>query len=113
MKKEHCIAGGAKMFISKQARWAYARLAEAMGEHGEPVCSQTDPEEWFPEKGGSNTYAKKHCHQCPLKDPCLQFALLNNELHGIWGGVAPRQRQKMAGRGKGRPHGRTDAVYRD
>lgn len=101
------------MFISKDARLAYGRLAKAMEIHGDPICSETDPEQWFPEKGGSNAYAKKHCKECPLKDPCLQFALLNNEPYGIWGGVAPRARQQMARRGQGRPNGRTDSVDRD
>jgi len=101
------------MFISKEARLAYGRLAEAMEKYGDPICSETDPEQWFPEKGASNTYAKKHCKECPLKDPCLQFALLNNEPYGIWGGVAPRGRQKMAGRAVGRPQMRRDSVDRD
>lgn len=101
------------MFISKDARWAYQRLTDAIKDYGEPVCAQSDPEEWFPEQGGSYGHAKRVCGECPLKDPCLQFALLNNEPYGIWGGVAPRTRQRMAGRGKGRPHGRKDAVDRD
>lgn len=101
------------MFISKEARMAYIRLANAMEEHGEPPCSQTDPEVWFPQKGGSTTLAKKVCNECPLKKPCLQFALLNNEPYGIWGGVAPRERRHMASRYIGRIQGRTDSVDRD
>ena len=91
------------MFISKEARQAYQRLADAVSNYGEPACAQSDPEEWFPEKGGSYGHARKVCGQCPLKDPCLQFALLNNEAHGIWGGVAPRTRRKMAARAVSKP----------
>ena len=83
------------MFISKDARLAYQRLAEAMAEHGEPVCSQTDPEEWFPEKGGSNRFAKEICGRCPLKEPCGQFAIMNKEHHGIWGGLSETQRRRL------------------
>lgn len=101
------------MFISKYARQAYIRLAKGLEEYGEPACSQSDPDEWFPDQGGSSSHAKKVCNECPLKDPCLQFALLNNEIHGIWGGVSAKNRQKMANRSKGRPSGRKDAVYRD
>ena len=96
------------MFISKEARLAYARLAAAMEEHGEPVCSQTDPEEWFPEKGGSTALAKMYCKPCPLKKECLEFALKNNELFGIWGGVGPRTRRRMPGRAVGSYHRRED-----
>lgn len=96
------------MFISKDARLAYGRLAAAMNEHGDPVCSQTDPEEWFPEKGANNAQARKICNECPLKDPCLQFALLNNEPYGIWGGKSSKARQKMSGRAVGRPQMRRD-----
>lgn len=30
---------------------------------------------------------------CPLLDECLEFALVNNERFGIWGGTDPEQRK--------------------
>lgn len=59
------------------------------------VCSQTDPEIFFPEKGGSTKQAKKICNlSCDLLDECLDWALKNNEKFGIWGGLSERERRK-------------------
>ena len=31
------------------------------------LCAQTDPEAFFPEKGGSTREAKKICQRCPVR----------------------------------------------
>lgn len=59
------------------------------------LCAQTDPEAFFPEKGGSTAAAKRVCAACPVRAQCLEYALENREMHGIWGGVAERQRRNM------------------
>lgn len=59
------------------------------------VCAQTDPEAFFPERGGSNRAAKAICKGCPVIDQCLAYALKHDERFGIWGGVAERDRRAM------------------
>ncbi len=59
------------------------------------VCSQTDPEAFFPEKGGSTRDAKKICSGCDVKQQCLEYALKNDERFGIWGGLSERERRKL------------------
>ncbi|MEY4397221.1 MAG: Transcriptional regulator WhiB [Actinomycetota bacterium] len=59
------------------------------------LCSQTDPEAFFPEKGGSTRDAKRICSQCTVRDECLEFALENDERFGIWGGLSERERRKF------------------
>src|SRR5215813_9062313 len=39
------------------------------------LCSQTDPEAFFPEKGGSTREAKRICVGCEVRDECLEYAL--------------------------------------
>ncbi len=58
-------------------------------------CSQTDPEAFFPEKGGSTRMAKRICKRCEVKDECLEYALVHDERFGIWGGMSERERRKM------------------
>nr|WP_246242764.1 MULTISPECIES: WhiB family transcriptional regulator [Flexivirga] len=60
------------------------------------LCRQTDPEIFFPEKGGSTKDAKRICHSCPVAAECLDQALANDERFGIWGGVPERRRRKLA-----------------
>lgn len=58
-------------------------------------CQQSDPEFWFPEKGGATTYAVRVCNRCPVRTECLDFALRTLEPHGIWGGKTERERLKI------------------
>ena len=59
------------------------------------LCAQTDPEAFFPEKGGSTRDAKKICGSCEVRASCLEYALHNDERFGIWGGLSERERRKL------------------
>lgn len=59
------------------------------------LCSQTDPEAFFPEKGGSTRDAKRICQGCTVRGECLEYALSNDERFGIWGGLSERERRKL------------------
>ena len=59
------------------------------------LCAQTDPEAFFPEKGGSTREAKKVCLTCEVRQECLEYALGNDERFGIWGGLSERERRKL------------------
>lgn len=59
------------------------------------LCAQTDPEAFFPEKGGSTREAKRICQGCEVKDECLEAALAHDERFGIWGGLSERERRKL------------------
>lgn len=59
------------------------------------LCGQTDPEAFFPEKGGDVRMAKKVCEMCEVKEKCLDYALENDERFGVWGGLSERQRRKL------------------
>lgn len=71
------------------------------------LCAQTDPEAFFPEKGGSTREAKKVCQSCEVRAECLQAALDRDERFGIWGGLSERERRRIKDRaGQGRRIGR-------
>lgn len=59
------------------------------------LCAQTDPEAFFPEKGGSTREAKGVCASCTVRAQCLEYALKNDERFGIWGGYSERERRRM------------------
>ena len=59
------------------------------------LCAQTDPEAFFPEKGGSTREAKRVCHGCEVRADCLEYALAHDERFGIWGGLSERERRKL------------------
>ena len=68
------------------------------------LCSQTDPELFFPEHMTStNTIAiaKSICRECPVQVECLSFALRTKETEGIWGGMTPKERFELLRKTKG------------
>jgi len=59
------------------------------------LCAQTDPEAFFPEKGGSTREAKRICTGCEVRVECLDYALAHDERFGIWGGLSERERRRL------------------
>lgn len=59
------------------------------------LCAQTDPESFFPDKGGSTREAKRTCMACEVRTDCLAYALEHQEWFGIWGGLSERERRKL------------------
>ena len=70
-------------------------LNEVLSWQERALCAQTDPEAFFPEKGGSTREAKKVCLTCEVRGNCLEYALSNDERFGIWGGLSERERRKL------------------
>ncbi|MEE2521633.1 WhiB family transcriptional regulator [Pseudarthrobacter sp. J75] len=66
-----------------------------LGWQTDALCAQTDPEAFFPEKGGSTRDAKKVCGSCNVRSQCLEYALANDERFGIWGGLSERERRRL------------------
>jgi WhiB family redox-sensing transcriptional regulator len=69
--------------------------ADAESWQEQALCAETDPEAFFPEKGGSTREAKKICTGCEVKAQCLEYALANDERFGIWGGLSERERRRL------------------
>ena len=69
--------------------------ADAQSWQEQALCAETDPEAFFPEKGGSTRDAKRVCTGCPVRAQCLEFALENDERFGIWGGLSERERRRV------------------
>ncbi len=89
--------------IRRAARPAAGGLAELqlLGLAGSPewwfagLCAQTDPELFFPEKGGSTRQAKQVCAACPVRAQCLEYALAHDECFGVWGGLSAWERRPL------------------
>lgn len=62
------------------------------------LCTQTDPELFFPVKGGTTIPAKRICRRCPVRAECLQDALEYLDPFGVRGGLSPRELRELARR---------------
>jgi WhiB family redox-sensing transcriptional regulator len=46
---------------------------------------------FFANKPSQQWEAKKLCNECPVRKQCVQWALNNKQIWGIWGGLTPEQ----------------------
>jgi WhiB family redox-sensing transcriptional regulator len=58
-------------------------------------CLGVDPDLFFPERGASTREAKEVCRACIVRVECLEYALMNGEKFGIWGGMSERERRRI------------------
>lgn len=69
--------------------------------HAEAAClKHPKPDMWFPSMGEVGEYAaaRRTCSTCPVRLACLAYAISNNEVWGIWGGLNRAERANLAGR---------------
>jgi WhiB family redox-sensing transcriptional regulator len=61
------------------------------------ACLHDDPELFFPDRtaGPVIDRAKQICGDCAVRARCLDWALSNGAVFGIWGGRTAAERQAM------------------
>lgn len=63
-----------------------------------------DPDLWFDHEGGSlERNAIAICGTCPVKAPCLDYALSDPGLSGVWGGTNPSMRTSIRNQARRHP----------
>ena len=62
------------------------------------ACRGADLEVFFPGRGESAEPARQVCAGCPVRQPCLDYAITNRIVHGIWGGLTERERRTLQSR---------------
>jgi WhiB family redox-sensing transcriptional regulator len=75
------------------------KLADKLGIrpqlNGAASCQGVDPDLFYPERGESTKQAKAVCRGCEVREDCLEYALVNGEKFGIWGGLSERERRRL------------------
>ena len=59
------------------------------------LCRDRDPSFFFPSDGVGVDQARRVCATCPVKEPCLEYALRYRIEHGVWGGASERERRRI------------------
>lgn len=81
-------AGPNRRLIDDRPEW----MADA-------ACKGLDPDLFVPPvakgPGGDNRYdeARAVCGRCTVRSECLEYAIVNRETFGVWGGTTPKQRE--------------------
>lgn len=82
------------------------RLGEARPAELDPswrligTCVAKFSDDFYPEGGQRQVRlayerARAVCASCPVATRCLNYALENEERHGMWGGVTPSEREDI------------------
>jgi WhiB family redox-sensing transcriptional regulator len=64
------------------------------------ACRDVDPELFFPVGNAGPALiqigkAKQVCARCPVRRPCLQWALGSGQDTGVWGGTSEEERRAL------------------
>ncbi len=87
------------------ARFPGARSSEerASGWEAHAACRGADTSLFFApnyferreEKEAREAKAKAICARCPVREPCLEYALRIRDPHGVWGGLNELERRRL------------------
>ena len=59
-------------------------------------CRGVNPSIFYPVSEEDEALeAKAVCAECPVREPCLEYALGAREKHGVWGGLTERERRRL------------------
>lgn len=64
----------------------------------EAACRDLSPAGFFPDREASHAAyreAREACRRCPVREPCLDYALRHRIVHGLWGGRSERERRRL------------------
>jgi WhiB family transcriptional regulator, redox-sensing transcriptional regulator len=75
------------------------------------ACRNVDTELFFPigrtgRAAAEARQAKAICARCPVRQPCLTYALATHQAYGIWGGYDEDERRVMHGKHRIPPAGK-------
>ncbi len=61
------------------------------------ICDQTDHDLFFDgnKRGPKQRQAKDLCQICPMRTACAEYAIIFEEMYGVWGGLNPDERTKI------------------
>ena len=59
------------------------------------ACRDLDTSTFFPETDEEAAAAIAVCATCPVREACLEFALVTRQDDGVWGGMTEVERKRL------------------
>lgn len=59
------------------------------------ACRGLETAVFYPDPEEDGGEAKAVCDRCPVRQPCLEWALSHREKEGVWGGCNERERRRI------------------
>jgi len=73
--------------------WRTTPVTEAW--RADAACSGRNPNVWYPDSRIGLRDAMRVCAVCTVKTECLEYALEEGEVHGVWGGKTETERRLL------------------
>jgi WhiB family transcriptional regulator, redox-sensing transcriptional regulator len=85
-------AAAAPLMLPTPGNWALSAL-----------CTQQDPDAWFPQSQGkwATAEARRTCRTCPVLQECRKYTLAveahlpDYDIHGVWAGLTALERKAL------------------
>ncbi len=61
----------------------------------EAACRGLDTDTFFPVTDEEAAEAKAVCAVCPVRELCLEYALVTRQDDGVWGGLTETERRRL------------------
>ena len=73
-----------------------AQLVHRPSWHALAACRSVGVDTFFVERGGQFDGGQRQlCESCPVRQECLEVAMADTLLDGLWGGTTPAERKAM------------------
>ena len=70
---------------------------DATGWQSRALCAGiAEPDLFFPDHSDPGEDAKAICRDCPVAEPCGDYALDNRIREGVWGGLTESDREELS-----------------
>jgi len=70
-------------------------MRDPMAWKHQAACRGLDPEVFFPDEEEAGDADNAICIRCPVRQPCLEWALASREKQGVWGGLDEEERREI------------------
>ena len=94
--KKTAAASGRGTYSDMELLLDFVLIDKSIDWKEEAACKGMDTNQFFPEKGSTQTVieAKAVCTACRVQQTCLDYAVTNHIMQGVWGGKSPAQRKE-------------------
>jgi len=69
-------------------------MARDLSWKAEAACKDLDVDIFFPVSESDSARAKVVCATCPVRQECLDYAIVTRQEDGVWGGLTESERRR-------------------
>ena len=84
--------------VAQTGKHVFFKFYPPLGPWSDEAACRSSDLNFFPDRGSPIHEQKAVCMSCPCRTDCLEYALEQTIIHGIWGGTSARERRTLRNR---------------